>query len=94
MPDTLKLKFGTEDRVDAATYSAGTMYLSKLDSSTADLYFDMGGTRLKVKGFGDTLTTEQAIDMADQIALQVKGEGLNNNQVYDMIDDIWTQEDK
>lgn len=90
MPDMLKLKFGSENKVSSAAYSAGTMYLSKLDSSHADLYFDLDGTRLKVKGFGETLTNEQAIDMADQIALQVKGEGLNNNQVYDMIDDIWT----
>ena len=88
MPDMLKLKFGLESKVSSASYSAGTMYLSKLDSSHADLYFDLDGTRLKVKGFGETLTNEQAIDMADQIALQVKGEGLNNNQVYDMIDDI------
>jgi len=90
MPDMLKLRFGTEDKVDATSYVAGTMYLSKLDSSHADLYFDIDNTRLKVKGFGETLTNEQAIDMADQIALQVKGEGLNTNQVYDMIDDIWT----
>lgn len=90
MPDIFKLKFGTEDRVTAANYSAGTMYLSKLDSSHADLYFDLDGTRLKVQGFGQTLTTEQAEDFADQIALQVKGEALNNDQVYDMVDDIWT----
>ena len=91
MPDTLKLKFGSSpDRVAATEYSAGTMYLSKIDSSSADLYFDMGGTRLQVKGFGASLTTEQALDFADQITLQFRSEALNNDQTYDMIDDIWT----
>ena len=85
--DSLKLKFGVPAQVDNAEYAAGTMYLAKKDSSTADLYFDMGGTRLEISP--SVLDSSVIDDLVDQVATAAfTTNTLNEDQIEDMIDDI------
>ena len=82
----LKLQYGEPAQVDAADYAAGTMYLAKTGSNTADLYFDMGGTRLQIEP--DTLDASAIEGLVEQATAAYQSNSVNNAQVNDMIDDI------
>lgn len=89
--EQLKLKEGTPAQINQASYSAGTLYLSRKDTTTADLFFDVGGTRLRLQGIDNLsyLSPEKGEAMADLITLQYRANPLNDDEAEDMIDDIW-----
>ena len=54
----LKLKYGAPAQVDAAPYTAGTLYVAKKNTSNADIYIDVDGTRLRASGENNYLNLQ------------------------------------